>query len=174
MKMRKSTDNDIDGIMRIIHDAQQLLASQGSDQWQDGYPDVARMQLDIDQNESYVVEDENGNLMATTMFTFGGEATYEKIDGAWLTTGEVKYGVIHRLAVSAIHRQKGLAKFILHQCEEMLKVREFDSLRIDTHRKNEGMQRMLKNAGYQYCGIIYLQSGGERLAFEKKISFPNS
>lgn len=169
MKMRKSTHNDIDGIMRIIRDAQELLASQGSDQWQDGYPDVARIKLDIDHNESYVVEDHSGDLMATTMFTFNGEPTYEKIDGAWLTTGKVKYGVIHRLAVSAAHRQKGLAKFVLRQCEELLIDSKFDSLRIDTHRKNEGMQRMLKNAGYLYCGIIYLQSGGERLAFEKEM-----
>lgn len=153
--------------MKIIRDAQELLAAQGSDQWQDGYPDVARIQQDIDQKESYVVVDDNGDMMATTMFTLGGESTYQTIEGEWLTSDPVRYGVIHRLAVSADHRQKGLAKFILNQCEEILRKETFDSLRIDTHRKNTGMQHLLTRSGYQYCGVIYLASGNERLAYEK-------
>ncbi|MCB9195220.1 MAG: GNAT family N-acetyltransferase [Flavobacteriales bacterium] len=170
MLFRKSTYDDINGIMKIIHDAQQLLASQGSDQWQDGYPDVARINLDIDNNESYVLESEDGELMATTMFTFEGEPTYNLIEGEWLTQEPVKYGVIHRLAVSADHRQKGLAKIIVIECEKMLVERKFDSLRLDTHRLNKGMQHMLDKLEYKYCGIIYLTSGSERLAYEKIIS----
>ncbi|CAG5081833.1 GNAT family N-acetyltransferase [Parvicella tangerina] len=169
MKFRKSAYNDIEGIMKIIRDAQKLLASQGSDQWQDGYPDVARITLDIDNNESYIVENEEGELMATTMFTLGGEPTYNKIEGEWLTQDPVQYGVIHRLAVSADHRKKGLAKFILKKCEDLLVERQFDSLRIDTHRKNVGMQNLLTGLGYQYCGVIYLNSGSERLAYEKMV-----
>lgn len=169
MKFRKSTYNDIPAIMKIIRDAQELLASQGSDQWQDGYPDVARITLDIDNNESYVLVNEVGELMATTMFTLGGEQTYYQIEGDWLTQDPVNYGVIHRLAVSAEHRKKGLAKFIVSQCEEIIKDKRFDSLRIDTHRLNTGMQHMLTSLGYHYCGIIYLASGDERLAFEKVI-----
>lgn len=167
MKLRKSTREDVEAIMGIIRDAQELLAAQGSDQWQDGYPDVARIQSDIDNDESYVVENEEGDIMATTMFTFGGEVTYNDIEGEWITPDPVSYGVIHRLAVSAKHRKKGLAKFVLNECEQMLKDKQFDSLRIDTHRKNAGMQHMLTQAGYQYCGVIYLLSGGERLAYEK-------
>lgn len=169
MNFRKSTYEDIDGIMKIIRDAQELLASQGSDQWQDGYPDEARITLDIDNKESYVVENDHEEMMATTMFTFGGEQTYNQIEGEWLTKGPVNYGVIHRLAVSADHRQKGLAKYIVGKCEDLLKEKHFDSLRIDTHRKNTGMQHMLTSLGYQYCGIIYLVSGDERLAYEKLI-----
>ena len=167
MNFRKSTSKDIVAIMGIIKDAQELLASQGSPQWQDGYPDVARIELDVANNESYVLENEEGDVMATTMFTFGGEQTYNEIEGEWITNNPVQYGVIHRLAVSANHRKKGLAKYILNQCEQQLVKQGFDSLRIDTHRKNKGMQHMLIQAGYQFCGVIYLTSGDERLAYEK-------
>lgn len=169
MKLRKSTQADVETIMSIIGDAQELLASQGSDQWQDGYPNTTQIETDIQKNESYVVVDDNGNIMATTMFTFGGEVTYNSIEGEWITKDPVQYGVIHRLAVSAQHRKKGLAKFVLIECEEMLKERKFDSLRIDTHRMNTGMQHMLLSNGYVYCGVIQLARGSDRLAYEKKM-----
>ena len=40
-------------------------------------------------------------------------------------------------------------------------------LRGDTHRGNKIMQRVLEKNGLVYRGIIYLEDGGERLAFEK-------
>ena len=46
-----------------------------------------------------------------------------------------------------------------------------DRIRIDTHRQNASMQRMLEKNGFAYCGIIYLQdgaeAGAERLCFDK-------
>ena len=31
------------------------------------------------------------------------------------------------------------------------------------------MQRLLEKSGFKYCGIIYLEDGNERIAFEKII-----
>ena len=39
--------------------------------------------------------------------------------------------------------------------------------RQDTHRDNHILQHILKKHGFQYCGIIYLLNGDERLAFQK-------
>ena len=41
------------------------------------------------------------------------------------------------------------------------------SLRIDTHRQNIPMQNSLVKNGFRYCGIIYLESGDERIAYQK-------
>jgi predicted GNAT family N-acyltransferase len=35
------------------------------------------------------------------------------------------------------------------------------------------MQKFLQNNGFKYCGIIYLEDGNERLAFEKKLDKSN-
>jgi len=43
------------------------------------------------------------------------------------------------------------------------------SIKIDTHKKNESMKKMLSNNGFKYCGIIYLENGSERIAYEKII-----
>ena len=43
------------------------------------------------------------------------------------------------------------------------------NIRIDTHRDNRIMQHVLEKFGFTYCGIIYLLSGDERLAFQKEL-----
>ena len=46
-----------------------------------------------------------------------------------------------------------------------------ESLKIDTHEDNLGMQSLIKKLGYQYCGIIYTNYDAKRLAFEKIIDW---
>ena len=41
------------------------------------------------------------------------------------------------------------------------------NIRIDTHRDNKIMQHNILKHGFTYCGIIYLLSGDERLAYQK-------
>ena len=41
------------------------------------------------------------------------------------------------------------------------------NIRIDTHRDNTIMQHNILKHGFNYCGIIYLASGDERLAYQK-------
>jgi len=167
MTLRYSTKDDVLAIMKIIDDAQKYLAQLKIDQWQDGYPTEEQILIDINNNDSYVVIDDAGKVMCTTVFTTKKEPTYQNVDGNWLTKEDAKYGVIHRLAVSENFRGHGIAKFIFDECENKLNEMNVCSMRIDTHRDNVGMQKMLKKRGYIYCGIIYLDSGDERLAFEK-------
>ena len=44
------------------------------------------------------------------------------------------------------------------------------NIRIDTHLDNRIMQHVIKKYGFTYCGIIYLASGDERLAYQQIIS----
>ena len=47
------------------------------------------------------------------------------------------------------------------------KYRSGGHLRIDTHEKNLVMQNLVKKTGFSYCGIIYVDDGTKRLAYEK-------
>lgn len=153
--------------MQIIRDAQDHLKSLGIDQWQDGYPNHERITIDINNKESYKVIDENGVLIATFMFTTRAESTYNAIDGNWITGTEDVYGVIHRIAVAKQAMNRGLGKWIISYCENMLKTKHIKSMRIDTHGDNQGMQKVLLKLDYHYCGIITLASGALRYAYEK-------
>lgn len=168
MKLVASQPDDIPAIMSIVADAQALLASLKIDQWQDGYPTQDIFLNDMRNGESYVVRDDR--VMATAMFTLTGEASYNSIEGEWLTAPETAYGVIHRMAVSARDRGKGIARFILQACEKKVLDASYTTMRIDTHEDNKGMQKLLITSGYSYCGVIYLQSGAKRLAYEKLLS----
>ena len=167
MKLVRSTLSDVPIIMGFIHDAQLYLASLNIDQWQDGYPDDEKIKLDISNSDSYIVIDDTETIIGTTVFTTKKESAYKSIQGEWITNENAEYGVIHRLAVGEKYRKLGLARFVFKECHKRLKEQNIGSLRIDTHEGNKGMQHLLKDLGYVYCGIILLESGDERLAFEK-------
>ena len=171
MKIRLSTFNDVPKIIEIINDAKAYLASHNIDQWQNGYPNAEQVENDITNNESYVVT-KNDEIIGTTMFTLRKEPTYkEVIDGKWIISEHKEpYGVIHRLATSARHRKQGIAKFIFDELHQKLKKQNIQSLKIDTHEDNHGMQSLIKKLGYQYCGIIYTNYKAKRFAFEKVIN----
>jgi RimJ/RimL family protein N-acetyltransferase len=42
-------------------------------------------------------------------------------------------------------------------------------LRIDTHKGNTVMRKMLEKHGFSHCGTIFLHSGESRVAYEKRI-----
>ena len=169
MKLLRAQKKDLVSIMSIIKDAQELLAGQNIDQWQNGYPNESIILNDIQNKESYVLKSKHEDLAATAMFSTKNEPTYSKIEGRWINPKQSIYGVIHRMAVAKNFRGQGMAKFIFNQCEQKLSEKKIPSMRIDTHEGNCGMQKLLKTMGYSYCGVIYLENGDQRLAFEKLI-----
>ena len=171
MQLKHSTLQDIPAIMTIIDDAKELLASLHIDQWQNGYPNATQVENDIKNNESYVVVNDDNIVMATSMFTLRKEPTYkEVVDGNWLVNEDKMYGVIHRMAIKKEFRKLGLATFLFNEFHQQLKDQKIESLKIDTHEDNLGMQALIKKLDYKYCGIIYTDYNAKRLAFEKVIS----
>jgi len=86
------------------------------------------------------------------------EPTYSYIDGAWLT--DEPYGVIHRMASHP--DAHGIFSAVIDFASS-----RYAHLRIDTHRDNRIMQHLILKHGFTYCGIIWLQDGTERLAYER-------
>lgn len=165
MQFRKAEEKDAAGIMKIIEQAQADLKKSGVDQWQNGYPNIDVILNDINHNNSYVLA-EGDRLIGTAAISFDGEETYNEIyDGKWGSTGS--YAVIHRIAIDRGCKGKGFSSVIIENAESMCKEREIRSIRVDTHRDNISMQKMLSKNGFEYCGIIYLKDGSERLAYEK-------
>lgn len=165
MYFRKASDKDINRIMEIIKQAQNYLKANGINQWQDNYPNINIIEKDIDRGDGYVLLIDN-EVVATLALSFEGEKTYEKIyEGKWIT--EKEFGVIHRIAVDNKYKGNKLSACILEQIEKLCMDRNIFSIKVDTHEKNESMKKMLINNGFIYCGVIYLENGSKRIAFEK-------
>lgn len=167
MQIRRSTFKDIPDIMVIIADAKNHLAAQKIEQWQNGYPNVAQVENDIKNGESYVLVNKQSKVIATAMFTTRKEPTYKVIEGEWKVNENQVYGVIHRMAIKASFRKLGLAAQLFKAFHQQLNKQKIQSLKIDTHKENVGVQSLIKKLGYQYCGVIYTNYGDKRMAFEK-------
>ncbi|KGL63568.1 GNAT family N-acetyltransferase [Polaribacter sp. Hel1_85] len=126
MKIRLSKIEDIPEIMIIINDAKTYLASLKIDQWQNGYPNAEQVENDINNGESYVVVNDENQIMATSMFTLRKEPTYkEVIDGNWVISEDDIYGVIHRMAIKKEHRKLGLATLLFDEFHQQLKKKTY-------------------------------------------------
>ena len=169
MRLQLSTSSNIHNILQIINDAKVYLKSKDIDQWQNGYPNQTQIEQDIANNESYVLINDENQVIATSMFSIRPEPTYKLIDGAWKINEKEKYGVIHRLAIDKNYRKKGIASYVLKEFHQKLMKQQIRSLKIDTHEDNHEMQYLVKKLGYVYCGIIYTEYNAKRFAFEKVI-----
>ena len=162
MKIRQSQYTDLPQLLQIYETARRFMQQTGNaGQWVDGYPKEELLIDDISKGNSYVCLNENNEITGTFYYIVGEEPTYLNIyEGAWLN--DDPYGVIHRIASSG--KQKGIAETCINWCLE-----KCENLRIDTHRDNKVMQSILQKLGFTYCGIIYLENGAERLAYQKLI-----
>ena len=159
MKIRKTTLADVVAVVEIYEDARRFMRENGNENQWVGRPDKSDVLRDIEDGNGYVVEAEDGEIIGAFFFRLGEDTTYKIIyDGAWKS--DTPYGVIHRIAVK--HHGCGIANFIYNYC---FNIRQ--NLRIDTHKDNLPMQNSLVKNGFEYCGIIHLENGDERLAFQK-------
>ena len=59
---------------------------------------------------------------------------------------------------------------MLHECVNYA-LQHSDNIKIDTHHDNKVMQHQLEKEGFVRCGIIKLENGEPRIAYQKlKIS----
>ena len=159
MIIRKTEPADLSAIGEIYENAKRFMRESGNPtQWDDGKPNIDTAREDMENGVGYVAE-ENGEILAVFMFNIGNDVTYDKIyNGEWKNAEP--YAVIHRIAVK--EQGRGLIGYCIDEC-----FKTFPNLKIDTHRNNIPMQKALLKRGFEYCGIIYLENGDERLAYQK-------
>ncbi len=170
MQFRKTEEKDLDAVMQIIDAAKEYLKAQEIPQWQDGYPNRESFQIDIKNESSYVLE-ENGKVLGTIAVYLNGDRNYCKIyKGNWLSTDQ-PYAAIHRVAVDANRKGNGIAGKMIEEVVKLCLEKRIFSIKNDTHRLNQSMQKMLEKNGFKLCGIIYLENGEERIGFERILPF---
>ncbi|HHQ4317978.1 GNAT family N-acetyltransferase [Clostridium perfringens] len=165
MEFRQAKISDLDQIVEIIELSKKYLKETKVDQWQDGYPEKEDLRRDIESRNSYVLTNKD-EIVATTVISLDGESTYNSIfNGEWITNED--YIVMHRVAVHDKYKGKGIFKELIKEAEVLALNKGISSIKIDTHRDNISMQRAVVKNDFKKCGIIYLEDGSERIAFEK-------
>lgn len=161
MRIREAKWEELDQIEAIYAYARQFQREHGNPkQWGSGYPFRDQLEEDIQKKRLYVICREETDVPAGVfMFMTEPEPSYSEIrQGAWLNN--LPYGTIHRLASDGSCRGVGKACFdwAFARC---------GNIKIDTHEDNTVMQSLLKRQGFVRCGIVTIENGEERIAFQK-------
>lgn len=165
MEFRKTEIKDIPSVVNMYQQAIAYLKNQGINQWQSGYPNETTLRKDMDDGDSYVIELQ-GKVIASACISFKEDTNYRYIEaGSWQNDHE--YAVIHRIVVDESMKGRRVAKVLMDACEQLCVKRNVDTIRIDTHIENKSMQSMIGKQGFVYCGVIYLQDGAARNAYDK-------
>ncbi len=160
MFIRPAHKEDLKAILDVLDAAKWIMRASGNTrQWENGYPSEEVILHDIRKGYGYVVEAGSGPI-GYFAFIPSPEPTYSYIEGgSWLD--DSPYHVVHRVA--SYPHVHGVFRAIMDWCFS-----QDPNIRIDTHRDNRIMQHCILRYGFTYCGIIYLQSGDERLAYQRK------
>ena len=161
--LRKAQIPEAEIIWQILQQAIERRRKDGSNQWQDGYPNLEVVKTDISLGKGYVLEIDNA-IAAYAALVFNDEPAYNEIIGDWLTIDD--FLVIHRVAVSDDFLGKGIAVLLFQKLEDFAKEHQVFSIKVDTNFDNLAMLHILEKLDYQYCGEVYFR-GSARKAFEK-------
>ena len=158
MQIRIAKTEDLPAIMALYEQAKRYMKQTGNPtQWAGAYPQPERVRADMEKGQCHVCV-ENGRIEGVFTLIFGEEPTYRVIEqGAW--PDEKPYATLHRMASS------GRVPRVSDACFSYAKAR-FARLRVDTHRDNGPMRRAIERNGFVYCGVIHVQDGSARLAYQ--------
>ena len=152
-------EKDLPIINKIYETARSFMKANGNKtQWKDNYPESDLIKEDIESKRLFVISGEDSVIHAVFVFMIGKDKSYEKITGSWLL--DMEYGVIHRVASDG--KIPKIMDKVVAFCEKQI-----PHLRIDTHEDNKVMQHLIEKNGFKKCGIVYVEDGTERFAYEK-------
>ncbi|GAB6093510.1 GNAT family N-acetyltransferase [Furfurilactobacillus curtus] len=153
---------DLPAIQDIINDARDFLADQKIDQWQNGYPEPDVIANDIKRGETVALKDDEGTILAIASLVKGLDQPYEAIiDGDWRVKGTTNnYVSIHRVAMAKASRGHHLTHDFFDLMKEQIAAdSDIESIRIDTHPENFGMQHVIETNGFDYIGLVPVVGG---------------
>lgn len=166
MEFLNAKMEDLYEIDSIILDAKNRLKEAGSTQWQSGKPNVETIASDIELRQGYVVKDK-GVVVAYVSVWMHDDPNYNLIfDGSWEYSDP--YVCLHRFVVDSSYYGKGIGRMLLQECIELARLNAYTTVRIDTHRDNIPMIRLIESVGFQYRGVVFVDDplDAKRNAYE--------
>lgn len=166
VSLQKATISQSSKIWEIIQTAIDRRKVDGSNQWQDGYPNLAVVENDIEKEQGFVLMADH-NIVGYCAILINDEPEYKNIEGEWLS--DTDFVVFHRVAIAEEYLGKGLAKKMMTMIEEFALNNSIYSVKADTNFDNIAMLTLFEKLGYTYCGEVYFR-GSARKAFEKTLT----
>ncbi len=162
---RNAKATELPDIWTIMQQAIAKRKNDGSQQWQDGYPNPEIIKEDIEKHSAFVLVT-NNSIAGYVSIAISNEPAYNNIEGQWLTHND--YVVFHRLAIAKQYLGKGLGKKIMAYIEKYALQNNVLSIKADTNFDNSAMLSLFEKYGYTYCGKVFFRNS-PRNAYEKTL-----
>ena len=155
--VRKAIHEDLPRIKEIYAYARKFMADNGNpNQWGTTTPPTYQLEDDIEKGDLYVLIQDN-TIHGVFYFYIGPDPTYGEIeDGCWRS--DTTYGTIHRIAGDG---SGGVLAAAVAFGKQLI-----NHIRIDTHHDNKIMQKAVLKYGFRRSGIIHLEDGDPRIAYD--------
>ena len=169
MTVRPARASDLPEVMKIVSRArEEYFEKNGIPQWQGGYPSRELFEEDLEKERLFVLV-QGENIIGMVVVCFEHEKCYDVIeDGAWADDKD-EYAVVHRIAVSPDFHGMGLGGALVKLADKLCEQRGVRYARSDTHEMNLAMRHTLEKCGYVRRGIIHIEDGSPRVAYEKEM-----
>ena len=157
---KKAKNSEISQIWKILQQAIKRRKEDGSNQWQDGYPNLEVIKKDIVNGIGYVLSEEE-TIVGYSAVLINDEPAYDGIDGKWLTNDD--FVVFHRVAISDSHLGIGLAKKMMQFIDEFALKNKIYSIKADTNFDNMAMRHIFEKSGLKIYDVEELSTHGGSL-----------
>ena len=157
IKIELAEINDINDIMKMIHNCANDLISKNIFQWNEKYPSRDIFLSDIEKKNLFILKNNSGIIGCIAL---SHEKDIEYTDVKWLTKDH-KNLYLHRLAVDPKFQKKGIGKLLMDFAEDYARNNKFISVRLDTFSKNERNNRFYKSRKYTKLDDVYFPNQSE-------------
>lgn len=155
----KAIIDDKDEIMKLISECVNNMRAQNIFQWNENYPNEEIMLKDIKEGNLYVMKD-NSKFYGVITINEEQDEEYKKVDWKSKASGVL---VVHRLAVGPLGQGKGIGKSLMVFVEDLVRQKNYNSIRLDTYSGNPIALSFYEKLGYEKVGEVYFE--GRELAF---------
>ena len=157
IKIELAEINDINDIMKMIHDCANDLISKNIFQWNEKYPSRDIFLSDIEKKNLFILKNNSG-IIGCIALSHEKDIEYNNVK--WLTKDD-KNLYVHRLAVDPKFQKKGIGKLLMDFAEDYARNNKFISVRLDTFSKNERNNRFYKSRKYTKLDDVYFPNQSE-------------
>lgn len=152
-KFEKGNARDLDRIYSLYERCKNDLLSKNILQWgswYDSYPNLKYLQQAIVRKELFVLALDNDILGAAVL----NEKQADKWETISWDKAKSKALVIHAFVIDPKNQHKGFGKKLLVYCEQYARDNKYESIRLDSFKKNDMANRFYQKFGYANIGTV--------------------
>ena len=132
--------------------------------WDDHYPDLPEIDMDLSYDSLFVMKQDNGEIIAAISIDHDEQVEQLACWDPDLAPG----GELARLAVKTAYQNQGIARQMIFYAMERLKERDYHSVHYLVNKYNEKALRSYRHLGLDEVGKCDLYEQ-EFLCFEKEL-----